>query len=372
VDLDFTPEQEELRASVRAVLDRECSIAQVRELVEARVRGDDVGDDALDRRLWRTTAALDWPGLTVPEERGGIGLGFVELAVLAEELGRALAPGPLVTTVTQLTPALRGVDGAGEPLARVASGELTGTLALAEAGGWTLDAVSARAASDGGTWALSGRKRSVVEAGAVDEHAVVCRAGDRWAVALVPREAVEVALVRSLDPTRRVGELALDGVRVDRERMFLVDEGAIRRVVEEATIAMALDVLGACQVIFDTNMQYAHDRVQFGAPIGSFQAVKHKLANMFVALERARATAYFAVACVAEDDERRAVATAMAKAAAGDCQRLVASDGIQLLGGIGYTWEHDQHLYVRRAKAGDLLFGSAADHRRAIAASLGI
>ena len=122
-------------------------------------------------------------------------------------------------------------------------------------------------------------------------------------------------------------------------------------------------MVGACQTIFDTTVAYAKERHQFGVPIGSFQAVKHKLANLYVALERARATAYFAAACIAEDDPRRAVAASMAKAAAGDCQRVVAADGIQLLGGIGYTWEHDQHLFVKRVKLGEILFGSAAHHR---------
>jgi alkylation response protein AidB-like acyl-CoA dehydrogenase len=138
------------------------------------------------------------------------------------------------------------------------------------------------------------------------------------------------------------------------------------------TAAIAFELVGTCESIFDTNLEYAKERRQFGVPIGSFQAVKHKLANMFVVIERARGVCVFAAATIAEDDDRRSTAVAAAKAAAGDCERLVAADGIQLLGGIGYTWEHDQHLFVKRAKTSGALFGTAAWHRQRIADALDI
>src|SRR5439155_2861907 len=160
------------------------------------------------------------------------------------------------------------------------------------------------------------------------------------------------------------------GVRVTPDRV-LGEPGragaALSRAVEQATVALALDAVGACQSIFDIALDHAKQREQFGVPIGSFQAIKHKLADMLVALEKARATAYFAALTIAEDDDRRALAASMAKAAAGDCQRLIAEEGIQLLGGIGYTWEHDMHLYVKRAKTGDALFGTAHHHRAKVA-----
>ena len=134
----------------------------------------------------------------------------------------------------------------------------------------------------------------------------------------------------------------------------------------------ALETVGTCQSIFDLALDHAKTREQFGVPIGSFQAIKHKFADMLVALERARATCYFAALTIAEDDDRRALATSMAKAAAGDCQRLVAQEGIQILGGIGYTWEHDMHLYVKRAKAGDALLGTAGRHRLKVADLIGL
>ncbi|MDQ3148266.1 MAG: acyl-CoA/acyl-ACP dehydrogenase [Actinomycetota bacterium] len=375
MELDFTADQDELRASVRAVLDRECAVHDVRALVEARVRGEEPHDGpdgpTLDRRLWHTVTALDWPGLTIAAEYGGVGLGFVELAVVAEELGRALAPGPLLPTLTQLVPALRA-GGWAEGLTQVAAGRLAGSLALTEEAGWSLDEIATTAEHHGSTWRLRGRKRNVQEAGAVDEYAVVARVESGLALVRVPAEAVVVEPVRPLDPTRGLGHLVFESVEVEDDHLRPIGRELLARVLEEATIGVALDMVGCCQAILDTTVAYARERVQFGVPIGSFQAVQHKLVDMFVSLERARATAYFAAACVAEDDPRRTCAAATAKAAAGDCQRLVGSGGIQLLGGIGYTWEHDQQLYVKRAKADDALFGTAHEHRRALADHLGI
>jgi alkylation response protein AidB-like acyl-CoA dehydrogenase len=300
-------------------------------------------------------------------------------------MGRVLAPGPLVPTITQFAPVVREVaapEQAAAILKEVAAGARTGTLAVAEDDGWDPAATTTTAEpdGDGDGVVLRGRKRHVLDATRVDDLAIVARTPgstglDGLTVALVPVGDVAVATVRALDATRVLGDIDLAGVRVPGDRV-LGGPGAagpaLARGLEEAVVAQALEIVGTCQAIFDTNLEYAKHRVQFSVPIGSFQAVKHKLANMFVAIERARATAYFAAATVAEDDPRRTIASAMAKAAAGECQRVVAQDGIQLLGGIGYTWEHDQHLFVKRAKAGDSLLGSAAHHRARIADALGI
>jgi alkylation response protein AidB-like acyl-CoA dehydrogenase len=181
--------------------------------------------------------------------------------------------------------------------------------------------------------------------------------------------------VKAFDGSRRLVHLRLDGVRIGRDR--LLDGGAeavvgLQRAREEATVALALEIVGTVQTIFDVTLEYAKQREQFGVPIGSFQAIKHKFADMLVALERARATGYFAALTIAEDDPRRASATSVAKAAAGDCQRLLAKEGIQIHGGIGYTWEHDMHLYVKRAKSNEPLFGTAAWHRARLATLLGV
>ncbi|MBI2169438.1 MAG: acyl-CoA/acyl-ACP dehydrogenase [Actinobacteria bacterium] len=367
--LDFTQEQDDLRDSIRAVLERECPPSVIRGLVEK------TGDAAA---LWQTMVSLDWPALTVPEECGGVGYGYVEQAVLAEELGRAIAPGPLFPTVTQFVPAVRE---AGSPeqakrfLGAVAAGELTGTLAVAEVTGrWDTTSLATSARPDDGGWVISGEKRFVMEAGSADEIVVVAGLGDSDVTSdlglfVVPAGDLEIEPLDGLDPSRQVATVRLDGVRVEPDRLLGGADhlSTVTRVLEESTVALALETLGTCQAILDLNVEYAKERVQFDRPIGSFQAVKHRLADGLVALERARACCYFAAACIAEDDPRRTLAASVAKAATGDCQRFVTREGIQLLGGIGYTWEHDMHLYVKRAKANDALFGTAGQHRERIA-----
>ena len=374
--LEFTTEQDELRDGVRAMLARECPMSLVREVVEKGTTPD---------ALWSQMVELGWPALTVPEPAGGLGMGTVELAVVVEELGRVLAPGPFVPTVTQFAPV---VAEAGSPeqqerfLGGIAAGELTGTLALVEESG-SIDAghVTTTATPDGDGFVLEGAKEMVVEASTADEIAVIARTpgtqGDDGVGAfVVSRADVRLDPVDALDATRPLARVALDGVRIGADRV-LGEPGpataeAVRRAVEVAATALAVETVGAAQAIFDITLAYAKQREQFGAPIGSFQAIKHKFADMLVALERARATSYFAALTIAEDDGRRALATSTAKAAAGDCAALLAKEGIQIHGGIGYTWEHDMHLYVRRVKSSSLLFGNAAQHRARVADLIGL
>ncbi len=221
----------------------------------------------------------------------------------------------------------------------------------------------------------------VVDAPTADEIVVVARTpgtsgADGVGAFVVPRADVGVEPVEPLDPSRPLGRVTLSRVRVTADRV-LGEPGpatatAVGRAVEMAVTALAVETVGAAQAIFDITLAYAKQREQFGAPIGSFQAIKHKFADMLVALERARATSYFAALTIAEDDERRALAASMAKAAAGDCAALLAKEGIQIHGGIGYTWEHDMHLYVRRVRSSSLLFGNAAQHRARVADLIGL
>ena len=369
--LEFTTEQDELRDGVRAMLARECPMSLVREVVEKGTTPD---------ALWSQMVELGWPALTVPEPAGGLGMGTVELAVVVEELGRVLAPGPFVPTVTQFAPV---VAEAGSPeqqerfLGGIAAGELTGTLALVEESG-SIDAghVTTTATPDGDGFVLEGAKEMVVEASTADEIAVIARipgthGDDGVGAFVVSRADVRLDPVDALDATRPLARVALDGVRIGADRV-LGEPGsataeAVRRAVEVAATALAVETVGAAQAIFDITLAYAKQREQFGAPIGSFQAIKHKFADMLVALERARATSYFAALTIAEDDGRRALATSTAKAAAGDCAALLAKEGIQIHGGIGYTWEHDLHLFIRRAYASEHLLGTQSWHHDRIA-----
>jgi alkylation response protein AidB-like acyl-CoA dehydrogenase len=382
LELDFTPDQDELRATVRTVLTAECSPASVRELVEARVAGKTVAADA----LWGHMVELGWPALTVPESAGGLGFGAVELAVVAEELGRALAPGPLLPTIGQFVPVLVALGTAEQQdrfLAPVAADGMAGTLALAEsAGSFDPASVAATAAPNGdGSYTLSGTKDGVLEVPAASEIVVVARtpgsSGDEGVGAfVVPADALTVSPVPALDATRLVATVTLDGVTVDADRVLgspgPATAEALRRAVRTATMVTAVEAVGTAQQAFDISLAYAKEREQFGVPIGSFQSMKHKLTDLFVLLERAQALGYFAALTIAEDDDRATISTSMAKAAAGDAAQRIAKEGIQIHGGIGYTWEHDMHLYVRRLQSSTALFGGPSLHRQLVADGLGL
>jgi alkylation response protein AidB-like acyl-CoA dehydrogenase len=374
VDLELTEDQQVLADSVRQFLDTECPMSLVRRVVEE-------GKDADE--LWAAMAALDWPAMGWAEAYGGLGLGQVELAVVNEALGRVLAPVPFLASSTQFAAAVTEA-GTEEQRRRFLTPLLSGvvgTLAVAEAGGrfWPEHTALLATPSAGG-WRLEGEKHAVLDAGRAEEIAVSGRiAGTEGTEGIglfvVPQAEVELTGMQSIDLTRQLYSVRFDGVEVDATRA-LGEPGAmgpaLGRVVERSTVALCAEMVGTSQAIFDIVLAYVKEREQFGVKIGSFQAIKHKLANMYVALEAARATTYFAAVAIDEDDERRQLAVWMAKSAAGDCQKLLAQEGIQCLGGIGYTWEHDMHLYVKRQKAQAALFGAGAEHRQRIGAHLGL
>ena len=363
LDFTITDDQRELVAAVRDVLAKECPADLVRAVVEGRDSGEG---------LWRQQVALGWPALVVPEEHGGLGLGTVELILLVTELGRVAAPGPLVPTLTQF---LAAILEAGTPreqarwLPAIAEGTVTGALAVAEDGRWDVPPrLVATPQRDG--FRLDGVKTHAVAGADTDELVVSASCADGIGLFVVPMRATVVTPVTSLDATRPLATLAFDSVEVSADRVLGVPgqcRAALRRTLEVATLATAAETTGACQALSDMTVAYAKVREQFGQPIGSFQAVKHALADVFVAIHKAQAVVQFAAMTLAEDDPRRARAVAMAKSAAGDAQRLSAAAAIQLQGGVAYTWEHDAHLFVKRAKAGDALFGTAALHRQRLA-----
>jgi alkylation response protein AidB-like acyl-CoA dehydrogenase len=372
VDLEFTDDQDELRDSVRSFLQKECPIELVRAVVET-------GEPP--EKLWSSMVALDWPALAIPEENGGIGLSFVETAVVAEELGRVVAPGPLLATATQFAPVVREVGTTEQRqrfLSQVATGAITGTLALADhPRRWAIEDVTARAERVDAGWDLHGTKYGVLAAPDTDEIAVVARVGEGIGVFVVPGSAVVLSPIRSLDASRPLFTATLNGVHVQEDRALGEPGGAdsargLARAIEEATVAMALETVGTSEALFQMVLAYVKDRQQFSVPIGSFQAVKHKMADMFVVIERARALSYYAVAAIEEDAPTRAVAVAMAKSASDDCQRLVCQESFQSFGGIGFTWEHDAHLFIKRAKTTGVLFGGSSTHALSLAQDLGV
>jgi len=372
VELEFTGEQDELRASVRSFLDKECPLELVRSVVET---------GEAPRKLWASMVALDWPALALPEENDGLGLSFVETAVVAEELGRVIAPGPLLPTVSQFAPMVREV---GTPeqrqrfLSLVASGAITGTVAVADhPRGWTFDSVTMTAEHAEGGWVLTGTKLGILGDPSTDEVVIVARARAGVGAFVVPAGEAGLVTLRSLDASRPLCTATLDRVLVADDRALGEPGSAastlgVTRALQEATVAIALETVGTCDALFQMVLSYVKDRKQFGVAIGSFQAVKHKMTNMYLAIERARSLCYYAVAAMDEDTPARATAVSMAKAASDDCQRLVCRDSIQSFGGIGYTWEHDAHLFVKRAETNGALFGGSAEHSVAVAAALGV
>jgi alkylation response protein AidB-like acyl-CoA dehydrogenase len=372
VELEFSSDQDELRDSVRSFLEKECTLAVVRAVAES-------GDPAAE--LWDAMISLDWPALAIPEEDGGVGLSFVETAVLAEELGRAIAVGPLFATTTQLVPVVREV---GRPeqrhafLSDVASGKSTGGLAVADhPRAWRLDDLTMSAERAGDGWVLEGKKFGVLADPSTTEVAVLARVGDEVGAFVVPGAQAGLSRVRSLDATRPLCTATLEGIVVPDDRA-LGEPGSpgttagVVRALEEAMVGLALETVGTSDALFQVVLAYVKDRKQFGVPIGSFQAVKHKMADMFIAIERARSLCYFAVAAIDEDTPERAVAAAMAKAASDDCQRLVCRQSFQSFGGIGFTWEHDAHLFIKRAETTGALLGGSELHSLAVASSLGV
>ena len=364
MEFEFTEDQLELQRAVRDVLDAEAPPELARAVADGQPGAEE---------FWKTLVDLEWPAMALPEDAGGLGYGWVELAIVLEELGRHAAPGPFVATVTQFAPLVAETAGPGHAaklLASVASGRTTGTVAVDEGHG-TWDPADVRATSrrDGDELVLSGTKHYVVDGATAEEIAAVVRLDGDLRVVLVPGASVHAVEVVPIDPGVRHATIALDGVRVPASRLLGDGDAtaAVRRALEESVTAVAAVTVGACQRIFDTINAYAKERIQFGVPIGSFQAVKHKLADMYRDIERARVLVYFAALTLAEDHPDRTLAASMAKAAAGEAQRRCVQDGLQLAGGIGFTWEHDLHLFLRRAKVGELHFGSASRHRRKVA-----
>src|SRR5512134_3316457 len=333
MDFEITPEQQQLVDSVRAVLERECPTALVRDVVE---------NGAAPEQPWKSTRELGWAAIDLPEEHGGFALGFTQLGLVVEQHGRFLAPGPFLATVTGFLPLVLEAGSAAqrERFARPAgAGELTGALAIdhgraaAHAPG---DGLLAR--RDGAAWILDGQRRYVLDGDVADEIAVAARvdAGDGVGLFVVPQAADKARRVVALDASRPLAQLRFDGVRVEPDRVLGTPGAGARalgRALERATVAAALECVGTCQSLMERTVEHAKSRRQFDQPIGAFQAVQHKCADMFVQIEKARATAYFAMMAIAEDDPRRTLAASMAKAAASDCVQLVCKEAIQIHGG---------------------------------------
>jgi alkylation response protein AidB-like acyl-CoA dehydrogenase len=354
MDFRLTDEQAALRDGARQLLTAECSSELVRK------RYDDI--NAVPSALAKALHAQDWLGLLAPETDGGLGLGVVELCLVLEEAGRALAPVPLWSTAGLYVPlVLACADDVqrAELLGAVCRDGALGTGAIAEADGRWLPTATATT-TDGAT--VSGTKRLVPEAESAGKIVVTAVGPDGPGVFVVDREHVDCRYVETVDRSRALYDVTFNNAPAQR-----LSGNDISRALHIAAVALAAETLGVARWMLDTTVDYAKVREQFGVPIGSFQAVQHKCADDLLDLERAWAATYWAAMCLDADDADAPRAAAIAKATACDAARRIAKDSIQIHGGIGYTWEHDLHLYIRRTYAAEGLLGGADEHRARLA-----
>jgi alkylation response protein AidB-like acyl-CoA dehydrogenase len=365
----FTEEQEELRATARAFLAERSSSERVRAASESEC--------GYDAETWkRIGGELGWTAVAIPEEHGGLGLGAVELCALLEPMGEALLCAPFFASVCLGAQAILEAGSAaqkGEWLPAIAAGERIATLAFDGADG-TAAAVEARGA--GGDFVLAGSVAQVLDGGSADLLVVAARAADGLGLFVVAGDAagVERRALPTLDRTRRLASLALRDVRVPASARLGGDAaGALELTLDRARIALAAEQVGGAQRCLDLAVAYAKERVQFGRPIGSFQAIKHRLAELMVRVETARSAAWWAsgVAALGDSAEIARVAS-LAKAWSSEAFFHCAAECLQVHGGVGFTAEYDVHLYLKRARAGEGFLGDPAWHRERVARQLGL
>ncbi|MFN8643151.1 MAG: acyl-CoA dehydrogenase family protein [Candidatus Binatia bacterium] len=372
MDFGFSEEQDMLRQSVREFLAAECPMTYVRQMMDDE-RG--FSDDQ-----WRKMAELGWTGLIVPEQYGGAGLNMVDLVVVLEEMGKVVFPGPFLASVILggLAIDLGGNDAQKQRwLPGFAEGSLRATLAqVEESGRWDADGIQLPATAAGGGFTLSGTKLFVHDAHNADVLVVPVRTGgagtDGVTMLLVERKAkgVGVRVLKTMDQTRKLCEVTFDRVAVGADAVLgAVGAGwaLLDRLVDRAKVALCAEMCGGAQKVLEMSVEYAKVREQFGKPIGSFQAIQHKCANMMVQVESAKSATYYAAWAVANDVPEAHLAACMAKAYTSDAYRFVSAEGIQIHGGIGFTWEHDMHLYFKRAKGSEVTFGDATHNRELVA-----
>jgi alkylation response protein AidB-like acyl-CoA dehydrogenase len=374
MDIGFTEEQELLRDSARRFLESECDTQFVRRRMAEPA--------AVTDEFWRKLADQGWLGIVYPEAEGGSGLGLVDLVVLMEEIGRAVMPGPFLSTVLLGGAAIAE---AGSPaqrrewLPRIAEGEAKAALAWTEPNlRWDAAGVGLQARETGGGFTLSGTKLFVGDAHLADILVIAARTRDGSTLEdgvslfLVPKgtPGLAVTLLPTIDETRKSCEVRLDNVALSAGALLgEIHQGwaPLSRVIARATVALAAEMCGGAQQVLDMTVAYAKIRIAFGKPIGSYQGVKHQAADMLVEIENAKSLSYYAAWVLDQGLDEAPLAVSMAKAAASDMARKVSGTGIQLHGGIGMTWEHDLQLYFKRAKASEVAFGDATWHRERVA-----
>jgi alkylation response protein AidB-like acyl-CoA dehydrogenase len=362
MDFGFTSEQEQLRVQVRRLLDKELPLD--------RILAWSAHPQALDRALWKRTAELGWPGITVPEAHGGLGLGCEDLIVVLEEMGKSLAPLPLLATDAAVA-ALRELGTEAQQAAHlpaIAAGDVVATLAvLEESDVLAPDAIATRASTQAGDVLLDGVKLFVPDAQNADLILVAAREDQGVSLFLVPADApgVRVTPLVVVDPTKPAAEVRLDGTRLPGSAR-LGAAGSVwptlMRVLDRMTIGLAAEMVGAADAALTMAVEYAKVRQQFGSPIGRFQGVKHRCAELLVDVESARSLVYYGAWAVEHDPAQAAAYASMAKAAAADALDAAGEECIQIHGAIGYTWECHAHLFYKRGRHCHVWMGAPDEH----------
>ncbi len=368
VEFELSSDQQDLAAAAADLLDGHASRERIRAFVGSGT-AEDPGDraDGFDRRLWEAMAEQGWLAVERPESDGGLGMGMVEVAVLAEQLGRRTAPAPFLGTILALGALLRVGDDEAVPLDlaseaeewvdRLTSGQAVGAVA------WAARTGTVTARSDGERHFLTGRPEPTLYGAEADVVVVVT---EEAVYAVVQPEGERPAAEPAMDRTRSLAWLRLEDTPAHR----IGGSAAARRLVDRAASGAAAELLGTATIALEMSVEYAKVRRQFGHPIGSFQAIKHKLADALVDVEAMRSSAYYAAWCLATDDQEASLSASMAKSWCSDAAERVLAAGMQVHGGIGFTWDADIHLSLKRSRLDATSFGTAAWHRERIAALL--
>ncbi|MGA2209104.1 MAG: acyl-CoA dehydrogenase family protein [Acidimicrobiales bacterium] len=371
MNFGFSEEQEELRKAVRRFLDDKSPSTEVRRLMETT--------EGYDPAVWSQMAnQLGLQALAIPEAYGGAGFGYVELVVVLEEMGRTLLCAPYFSTVALAANALlsSGDEAAkAEYLPGIASGETIATLAFTEESGrWELDGITMEAKPAGDGWVLDGTKSYVLDGHTANLILVAARTANGLSLFAVAGDADGLTRtpLSTMDQTRKQAKLTFAATPA----RLVGEDGAagpvLSKTLDLAAVALAAEQVGGAQRVLDMSVEYAKNRIQFGRPIGSFQAIKHKCADMLLEVESAKSAAYYAGWAAAEDNDELPVTACLAKAYCSEAYFHAAAENIQIHGGIGFTWEHDAHLYFKRAKSSELILGDPSYHRELLAQRIGI
>ncbi len=367
----FSDEQEELRTAVRRFLAEKSPESEVRRLMDTT--------EGYDPAVWSQMAdQLGLQSLTIPEEFGGSGFTYVELLVVLEEMGAALLCAPFFSSVALAANALltSGDDEAKKSyLPGIASGETIATLAITEDNGkWDFSGIELAATKKGDGWELDGHKMFVIDGHVANLIVVAARTAAGVSLFAVPGDAPGLTRtpLPTMDQTRKQARLEFSSTPAT---LIGADGGAepgLSKTLDLAAVALAAEQVGGAQHVLDTSVEYAKTRIQFGRPIGSFQAIKHKCADMLLEVESAKSAAYYAAWAAAEDSDELPVVASLAKSYCSEAYFHAAAENIQIHGGIGFTWEHPAHLYFKRAKSSELLLGDPSYHRELLAQRIGI